>query len=118
MSLPGQVAAVRALEDPNYYLPRYAETHLLRRELGEELRKTAPGIEIIPGIANFLLCHLPEDGPTAPAIVSRCCELGLFLRDAGAMSQTLGRHALRIAVKDQATNHRMIEIFARVVATS
>lgn len=74
--------------------------------------------KIIPGIANFLLCHLPDDGPTAAEIVKRCRARGLFLRDPGAMGRTLGTHALRIAVKDALTNQRMMEILSEVWATA
>src|SRR6266700_3962081 len=57
ISLPAQVAAVRALQDPGYYAARYAETAELREELAGELRNM--GLDIIPGIANFILAHLP-----------------------------------------------------------
>jgi histidinol-phosphate/aromatic aminotransferase/cobyric acid decarboxylase-like protein len=53
-------------------------------------------------------------GPTAAAVVERCRQQGLFLRDAAAMGSQLGRHALRIAVKDAATNHRIVEILSEV----
>ncbi|MEO5804846.1 MAG: aminotransferase class I/II-fold pyridoxal phosphate-dependent enzyme [Verrucomicrobiota bacterium] len=113
VSLPGQVAAVAALQDSEYYAERFAQTHELRNELAEQLA----GFEnwkIIPGIANFLLCHLPGDGPSAGEIVKRCRVHGLFLRDAGAMGRILGTHALRIAIKDSETNQRMLEILSLV----
>jgi histidinol-phosphate/aromatic aminotransferase/cobyric acid decarboxylase-like protein len=108
VSLPAQVAAVRALEDPAYYAARYAETSELREELAGQLRRLR--WNVVPGIANFILCHLPENGPTAAAVVASCRERGLFLRDAAAMGSQLGTHALRIAVKDRETNHRMAAI--------
>jgi len=113
VGLPTQVAAVRALQDPDYYAGRYAETHSLREQLAAGLRVF--GWKIIPGIANFVLCHLPPNGPTAAAVANRCRVQGLFLRDAGAMGSQLGRHALRIAVKDAATNARMLEILAKAI---
>jgi histidinol-phosphate/aromatic aminotransferase/cobyric acid decarboxylase-like protein len=105
VSLPAQVAAVRALQDPGYYAARYVETAALRQGLETQLR--AQGWEVQPGIANFLLCHLPESGPDAASVVRTCRRLGLFLRDAAVMGSCLGTHALRIAVKDAATNQRM-----------
>ena len=113
VSLPGQVAAVAALQDWEYYAERFAETHELRDELAEQLA-AFENWKIIPGIANFLLCHLPGGGPSAGEIVKRCRVHGLFLRDAGAMGRILGTHALRIAVKDAETNRRMLEILSRV----
>jgi histidinol-phosphate/aromatic aminotransferase/cobyric acid decarboxylase-like protein/GNAT superfamily N-acetyltransferase len=113
VSLPAQVAAVRALRDPGYYSARHAETAALREGLAAQLR--ALGWEVLPGIANFLLCHLPEDGPDAAWIVRRCREQGLFLRDASGMGSCLGSHALRIAVKDAGTNQRMAAILRQTI---
>ena len=110
VSLPAQVAAVRALQDPDYYAQRYAETHRLREHLVAGL--AALHLQVLPGVANFVLCHLRADGPTAATVVARCRERGLFLRDASAMGSRLGAHALRIAVKDAATNEEMLRILA------
>jgi histidinol-phosphate/aromatic aminotransferase/cobyric acid decarboxylase-like protein len=112
VSLPAQVAAVKALQDPEYYARRYRETHELRRELSEEL--CALVWETVPGIANFVLCHVPSDGPSAATIIARGREHGLFLRDVSSMGTQLGSHALRIAVKDRETNRRMVEILNAV----
>ena len=38
VSLPGQMAAVMALQDPEYYSERYLETHSLRIQLAEDLQ--------------------------------------------------------------------------------
>jgi histidinol-phosphate/aromatic aminotransferase/cobyric acid decarboxylase-like protein len=113
VSLPGQVAAVAALQDAEYYAQRFAETHELRNELAEQLA-AFENWKIVPGLANFLLCHLPDAGPTAAEIVKLCRVHGLFLRDAGAMGKILGTHALRIAVKDAETNQRILEILSQV----
>ena len=111
VSLPAQLAAVRALQDPDYYAARYAETAALREQLVSGLELL--GFEIIPGIANFVLCHLPSEGPAAAAVVTRCREHGLFLRDAAAMGSQLGTHALRIAVKNAASNRRIIQLLSK-----
>jgi len=113
VSLPAQVAAVRALQDPDYYAARYRETTVLREQLATRL--SSLGLEVIPGIANFLLCHLPPDGPDAATVVQRCRKHGLFLRDAGVMGSQLGTHALRIAVKDSQTTRRMAAILAQAL---
>jgi histidinol-phosphate/aromatic aminotransferase/cobyric acid decarboxylase-like protein len=113
VGLPTQVAGVRALQDPDYYASRYAETGVLRQELVDGLRVL--GMEVVPGIANFILCHLPERGPSAATLVKRCRARGLYLRDAGAMGSRLGTHALRIAVKDAGTNATILKILAEAV---
>ncbi len=108
VSLPAQVAAVAALQDRRYYIERYRETAVLRAELGGALASMQ--LDVVSGTANFLLCHLPEDGPSAAPLVSSCAEHGLFIRDVSNMGTTLGQHAIRIAVKDNRTTDRMLEI--------
>ena len=112
VGLPAQVAAVRALQDPGYYAARYAETAALREEFAAGLR--ALGWDVLPGIANFLLCHLPAHGPDARTIVQACRARGLFLRDTVRMGAKPGPRVIRIAVKDAATNARMLDILRRV----
>ena len=113
VSLLGQLAAVRALESPDYYTARWRETTSLRLQLADGLASL--GWHVVPGAANFLLCHLPENGPTASDVVAKCREHGLFLRDAARMGANLGSHAIRVAVKDAETNRRMLEILNAVL---
>ena len=112
VSLPGQIAAVRALESSAYYGRRWSETQQIRDELARRLEAIG-GLEVIEGVANFVLVHLASHLPTARTIVERCHEHGLYLRDAGAMSPSLGDRALRIAVRDRSTTRRMVEILGR-----
>lgn len=114
ISLLGQVAAVAALNDESYYQARYAETHRLRGALTTDL--SSLGWDVIEGRANFLLAHLPEDGPSATLLVEACRKHGLFLRDASPMGTRLGTRAVRLAVKDADTNARMIAILRAVFA--
>lgn len=114
VGLPAQVAAVRALQDPTYYAARYRETHALRAELAAGLGQL--GWEVLPGVANFVLCHLPPAGPSAAQVVAECREHGLFVRDAATMSRSLGTHAVRLAVKDAATNARVLAILREVLS--
>jgi histidinol-phosphate/aromatic aminotransferase/cobyric acid decarboxylase-like protein len=116
VSLLGQVAAVNALSDPAYYAARYADTHRLRKTLAHEL--DAMGLEVIPGIANYLLCHLPAHGPTAADVVAECRKQNIFLRDASPMGTQLGEHALRIAVKEADTNRKIIASLTSVLSRS
>jgi histidinol-phosphate/aromatic aminotransferase/cobyric acid decarboxylase-like protein/GNAT superfamily N-acetyltransferase len=116
VGLPAQVAAIAALQDPDYYAARYAETHRLRARLAERLAVFEPW-RIVPGLANFLLCHLPEAGPSAAELVEHCRARGLFLRDVGAMGTCFDKHALRIAVKDAATNELMVKILAEAIGS-
>jgi histidinol-phosphate/aromatic aminotransferase/cobyric acid decarboxylase-like protein len=108
VSLPAQVAASLALQDGGYYAARFAETRALREQLSEQLQ--AFGWTVISGTANFFLCHLPESGPSADKLIQECQKQGLFLRNAGSMGAALGSRAIRLAVKDAATNARMLRI--------
>ena len=114
VSLPAQVAAVKALADADYYAAKYAETHKLREELAAELRRL--GWQVVAGVTNFLLCHLPETGPDAETLIVRCRARGLFLRNAASMGTNLGERTLRIAVKDAETNRRMMKIISEAIA--
>jgi histidinol-phosphate/aromatic aminotransferase/cobyric acid decarboxylase-like protein len=108
VSLPAQIAAVQALKDPNYYAQRYQLTHELREKLAQAIASRT-GADVIPGVANFLLAHLPPDGPDAAAVVAVCKRSGIYLRDAGGMGTRLGSHALRIAVRSEPENLRVVE---------
>jgi histidinol-phosphate/aromatic aminotransferase/cobyric acid decarboxylase-like protein/GNAT superfamily N-acetyltransferase len=107
VSLPAQVAAVRALQDPAYYASRYAETGRLRNHLSASLSEL--GIQVMPGIANFILGELPSQGPTAAEVAERCRSRRVFVRDASAMGTQLGTRMLRIAVKDEAANSVIVQ---------
>jgi histidinol-phosphate/aromatic aminotransferase/cobyric acid decarboxylase-like protein/GNAT superfamily N-acetyltransferase len=115
ISLPAQLSAVRALQDHPYYQRRWEQTRWLRAQLMQQLARFE-GWDLVPGTANFLLCHVAERGPDAPEIIRRCRARGLFLRDAGGMGSGLGNRALRIAVKDEETNSQMVAILREVLA--
>ena len=114
VSLPAQIAATYALHANDYYAMRYWETKDLREKLVQGL--SAMGItEIIPGIANFVMFHLPETMDTAESIVKKCRDSGLFLRNVAGMGSEVGHRAMRMAVKDEETNNRMLEIFRTTI---
>lgn len=108
VGLPGQMAGVHALADPAYYRARYAETHELRDRLACELKSL--GMFVFPGCANYLLCRLREDHPDARTLLEHCRACGLFLRDVSSMTTRTDHRLFRVAVKDAATNSRIVEI--------
>ena len=115
VSLPAQVAAVKALGDDAYYELRYEETHKLRQQLMVGLRGV--GIqEIVAGQANYLMFHLEPDQPIAAAVVSEARKQGVFLRDVSSMGCELGPRALRITVKDEETNKRILSVLKTVLS--
>jgi histidinol-phosphate/aromatic aminotransferase/cobyric acid decarboxylase-like protein len=117
VSLPAQVAAVRALEDEPYYLARYRETRALRTELVGRLKEIGIS-EIVPGVANFVLCHLEPEHPTAADVTNEIKKHGVFLRDVSLMGRYLGERAIRIAVKNSATNTRIVDALEKTLCAS
>ena len=113
VGLVGQVAAVAALADPEYYESQWRSTHALRLDLARGLSRL--GVRVVPGVANFSLCHLPPDGSDAAEVLDAAREQGLFLREVGRMGRSFGPHDFRIAVKDERTNARMLEILAGIL---
>jgi histidinol-phosphate/aromatic aminotransferase/cobyric acid decarboxylase-like protein len=117
VSLPAQVAAVRALEDPVYYRARYRETDLLRSALRSELQRL-PGIVNVAGNANFLLCQLDSDAPVAADVVAACRREGVHLRDVAGMGRALGPRVFRTAVKESGDNERIVGTLRRSLASA
>lgn len=115
VSLPAQAAAITALKDEDYYKERYLETHYLRKKLMQELLNIG-AVEVIDGVANFLLFYLPPHIPVQN-FIELCREENLFLRDVSNMGRNLGASAVRIAVKDEETNNKMISIMQSVITT-
>lgn len=114
VSLPAQMAALAALKDDNYYKKCYEQTHTLREEFCSELIKIK-SIEVLQSKANFVLCFLPEEGPNAATVVSKCRKMGLFLRDVSNMGNNFNKHTIRIAIKDKKTNEKMLAIIKKVL---
>jgi histidinol-phosphate/aromatic aminotransferase/cobyric acid decarboxylase-like protein/GNAT superfamily N-acetyltransferase len=115
VSLPAQIAAVVALKQDQYYENCYEQTHMLKNEFTDQLMKIQ-SVEVLQSKANFVLCFLPENGPNAAWVVSRCKEFGLYLRDVSNMGNNFNKHTIRIAIKDKETNQRMLEIIKHVLA--
>jgi histidinol-phosphate/aromatic aminotransferase/cobyric acid decarboxylase-like protein len=115
VSLPAQVAAVKALEDAPYYEARWRETAALREALARDIA-TRLRAEVVPSATNFVLFHLPDDAPTAAIVVTRTRDDGLYVRDASDIGSGLGPRALRVAVKDARTNAWMVDRLVAAVA--
>ena len=113
VSLPGQVAAVKALEDPDYYQRQYQATAEARAQLIQDLQDL--GLEVIESVANFLLIFLPQDGPGAAEVTAHCRLDGIHLRDACNMGSQLGSHALRTAVKSPDQNQQIVAAIERAL---
>jgi len=116
VSLPAQLAAVRALAATGYYAACWQETHRLRAALATALRATLPGSEVEESVANWLVLYLPPTGPDAAMVCAACTTHGLFLRELTPTTRRFGPQALRIAVKDAAANKKIVATLAQVCA--
>ncbi len=116
VSLPAQVAAVRALADPGYYAGRWRQTATLRTELAARLRSAVDGATVDESVANFVLLRLPPDEVGAPELVSRCRRRGVFLRDLSMLSPAFEGRTVRVAVRGPAENARVVDAVAAAVA--
>lgn len=114
VSLPAQVAVVRALGDGAYYARRWRETSALRARLRGMLERI-PGIEEVSGNANFLMVHLDPAGVHAADVIAQCQQDGVYLRDLTPASPRLGPHVFRTAVKNTSRNSAIAGAIARAV---
>ncbi len=114
VSLPAQVAAVQALTATGYYQKCWTQTHSLRTQLATNLRQAISGCEVEESVANWLLLYLPTPGPNAAQLCAACAANGLFLRDLAPTSARFGTHAVRIAVKDAATNRKIVALLTKI----
>ena len=113
VSLPGQIAAIYALSDPEYYQKKYQQTKDSAKFLYQELVKL--GCDVVPGVANFLLMFLPTDGITAAEFVEKAQAKGVYLRNAENMGIYLNQYAVRVDVKSPEDNRKMLYIIKQLL---
>ena len=114
IGLLSQIAAVKALEDFEYYQGCYKQTHELRFKLSTDLMEMA-NVDVINGFANFLLCKIPPTGPVTTELVEKCRIRGLYIRNVAITSPRLGERMFRVAVKDKETNNTIVKILADAI---
>jgi histidinol-phosphate/aromatic aminotransferase/cobyric acid decarboxylase-like protein len=105
VSLPAQVASIAAIGCEDYYSSRYAQTQFLRLIQAQALQKL--GVDTY-GAANWLLAKLPR-GSSASFVVDQAQSKGVFLRHAGRTAHSLGDEWIRIAIRSESENARILE---------
>jgi histidinol-phosphate/aromatic aminotransferase/cobyric acid decarboxylase-like protein len=110
VSLPAQIAAVRALADNSYYQARYTETALRRRGLAQDLARLDLG-KVIETDLNFVL--LRPDRMSAESLVSSAAHEGVYLRDLSSMGAP---GWVRIAVKDPSGCEQIVRTLQAMLA--
>ncbi len=114
VSLPSQIAAVEAIQDNEYYQKYYEQTHILRNEFMKDLEEIS-ALKTIKSSTNFFLCQLSKIGMNANSVVQECQKRGLYIRDVSNMGDNIGRHTIRIAVKDRETNKKITKILKDIL---
>jgi histidinol-phosphate/aromatic aminotransferase/cobyric acid decarboxylase-like protein len=105
VSLLGQIAAVEALGDPDYYDARYRETHELRDTMVASF-VDAP-VTVYPSTTSFFLMRLHAH--SAARVLSSLQEEGIYLRNCDSMSPRFNDDYIRVAVKDASANQRVVD---------
>ena len=101
----GQIAAVEALNDWQYYRSKIDETVLLRSQMIQALRDVTT-IDVFESVGNYFLIRLHRH--SADAVVRRLQESHIFLRNCDSMSVQFKDNFIRIAVKDRSTNEKVV----------
>jgi threonine-phosphate decarboxylase len=80
-----------------------------------KLLAAVPGLTVYSGAANYLLCRIQADRPTAAELRAACLERGLLIRDASNF-EGLDSHYFRVAVRAPAENRRLARIIRETLA--
>ncbi|HLO97391.1 MAG TPA: histidinol-phosphate transaminase [Fimbriimonas sp.] len=107
VSLPAQIASTLVWEHLAYYAVRHQETVVLRGALVEKLAKLA--LNVVAAEGNWVLVQLSE-GLSAEKVVQFCMQHGVFLRNAGSSAVSLGDSFVRIAVKPESEQERILQV--------
>lgn len=84
VSLPAQVAAIEALNDEAYYLPKYQQTHVLRNKMIADLNGIS-NIKIYNSEANFFMIELLSE--INANIICEALEIqNIFIRNCDSMN--------------------------------
>ena len=113
VSLPGQLAAVRALADPAHYRRAWAATARLRGNLATRL-SALPEVRVLESAANFVLLRLPQPC-SAARVVQACRDAGVYLRDLSPLSADLCGRWVRVAVRTPDENERVAQALGRAL---
>lgn len=107
VSMVAQLAATRALEDPEYYASRKVQTESIKQIIVQRLRSL--GFDpLTGGVGNFVTAFAAAP---VEATLEACRRRGVHLRN---VSREFGRPAIRVAVKSPRDTERMLSIIELV----
>jgi threonine-phosphate decarboxylase len=106
------LAAVAAVEDEPYAARTVALNEDRRDRLVEAIKRL--GVHVYQSAANFLLLRLPESSDYRNVWERMILDHGIVLRNCTNYEALAGQH-LRIAVRYEQENHRLIEALAQTL---
>jgi len=111
-----QKIGARCLRDKQYAIHTREQTTLLRKNLASGLRQI-PGIKVMPGEANYLLCRVERIGQDAVPLFDRLLtEHRIAIRLCGNY-EGLDNNWFRVAVRNGRDNERLIKAMEAVSGT-
>ena len=114
VSLPAQLAAITALDQPEYYAAQYEIIHRNRTHLSQSLASL--GFKVYPGVANYILTELPTNlSVSSGAFVQSCRERGVYVRDAENMGVTIDSKFVRFAVRMEDENNQILSCIEHLI---
>ncbi len=112
-----QKVGARCLRDKQYASYTREQTALLRENLAAGLRQV-PGIKVMPGAANYLLCRVERIGQDAVPLYERLLsEHRIAIRLCGNY-EGLDNNWFRVAVRNEDDNERLIRAMEAVSGTA
>lgn len=116
VNLLAQKVGARCLRDEQYAAHTREQTALLRQNLASGLRDV-PGIKVMPGEANYLLCRVDRVGQDAVPLAERLLmEHHIAIRLCGNY-EGLDNKWFRVAVRNEDDNERLIKAMEAVSGT-
>jgi len=117
VNLLAQKVGTRCLRDKQYATRTREQTTLLRENLASGLRDI-PGIKVMPGEANYLLCRVDRIGQDAAPLFERLLtEHKIAIRLCGNY-EGLDNKWFRVAVRNGKDNERLIRALEEVSGTA
>lgn len=83
----------------------------VRRRYVEELQKL-PGLRVIPSQANYVLCEITS-GITSRELAEDLLEDNILIKDLSTKSGFRGRNYIRLAVRNEQDNQKLLEALRR-----
>lgn len=114
-----QVVGRRALKDAEYAQRTHEELPSLRQTLLKGL-STLPGLHVLPGEGNFLLCRLEKAGMTAADVAAKLLQRGIAIRTCHnyeGLGESRGEW-FRIAVRNEEENAKLLNALAEALGQS